>query len=419
MSLPSAPPRLRGPGTKRRILLAMGFASHLRQAGITHFAREAGWIVDSRLLAFHAAGLDREFVRGARYDGILALCSRASPWMRRLIKRFHVPVVDMWADYPSDKYPRVLLDHAAIGRLAAEHLVARGFRELLFYTHAIERRIARQRERGFREVAEAAGARVQSLTWDHSAPPARGRPTRTEWLGRWLAAAPLPLGVMGSNDYIACEVIEAAQAAGLHVPRQVAVLGVDNDPLVTELAPVPLSSIDSARERAGYEAAALLERIMRGEPPPARPVLVPPGRVVSRRSTDALAVRNPDVAAALQHIQEHFRQPITVGDVVSGRNVSRRHLQDTFRADTGRTISQAITSHRLDYAQRMLLATRAKVELIAHQSGFGTGENMCKVFRRLVGLTPQAYREKYSRTVAGGLPSTPLSASTLTGADDA
>src|SRR5688572_12822407 len=112
MSLPSAPPRLRGPGTKRRILLAMGFASHLRQAGITHFAREAGWIVDSRLLAFHAAGLDREFVRGARYDGILALCSRASPWMRRLIKRFHVPVVDMWADYPSDKYPRVLLDRS-------------------------------------------------------------------------------------------------------------------------------------------------------------------------------------------------------------------------------------------------------------------------------------------------------------------
>jgi LacI family transcriptional regulator len=385
---------------RRRILLAMGFQSYERQTGIIRYAREAGWILDARLFAFHAVGQDWSYLRCSNFDGVLALCSRAAPWLVRVVKQLSIPVVDMWADYPALRCPRVLLDHVAIGRVGAEHLLARGFRELLFYTHALERRVASLRWQGFAAAAESAGARARQIVWDHRAPAPNGQ-NRVDRLAKWLAAAPLPLGVMGSNDFIAGEVLEAAQLASLDVPRQVAVVGVDNDPLATDLAVVPLSSIHSAKESVGYEAAALLDRIIRGEPPPPGPVLVPPGRVVTRRSSDALAVRDADVAAAIKFIHERFRDPITVGEVAARYLVSRRHLQDCFLNETGRTISETITWKRLDHAQHLLLETVTKVELIAHESGLGTGENLCKIFRRHVGISPQAYREKYGRRASG------------------
>jgi len=387
---------------RRKVLLAMGFISHPRQTGIVHYAREAGWIVDSSLPSYHAVGEDLNYLDIAQYDGVLALCSRAAPWMPDLLRRFAVPVVDMWADYPDEPYPRVLLDHVAAGRAAAEHLIARGFRNLLFFSHAIEGKAAKARGRGFREAVEAAGARPNELVWDHRVQP-KGRQARVKWLAAELAKADLPIGVVGENDQIACEVLEAADLAGLSVPSQVAVIGVDNDPLVAELAPVPLTSVESARERAGYEAAALLDRLMSGKPAPSTPILIGPGPVIARRSTDALAVRDPDVAAAIQFIQNHFHEPITADDVAAQAGVSLRHLQYRILDDTGRTIRDTIAWQRLEHAKGLLVSTRAKLRLVAERSGFGTGENLCKVFRRLVGISPEQYRDRY--TASGIIPS--------------
>jgi LacI family transcriptional regulator len=373
----------------------MGFVSHERQTGIVRYARQAGWIVDSSLPRYQAVGEDQEYLDASQYDGVITLCSRAAPWLPELLKRFTVPVVDLWADYPGEPYPRVLLDHVAIGRAGGQHLLAKGYRNLLFYTHAIEGKASIGRGQGFREVAEAAGAQHHELQWDHRVGP-NGRPARAAWLAAWLAKAELPVGVMGSNDPIACEVLEAAELAGLEVPRQVAVVGGDNDLTVAELALVPLTSVDSAKERIGYEAAALLDRLMAGARPPAEPILVPPGGVIARRSTDALAVRDPDVAAALRFIQEHFHEPITADDIAAQAGISRRHLQDRILANTGRTIHEMITSQRLECAQRLLVSTHTKIQVVAQQSGFGTGEHLCKVFRRLVGMSPEQYRERYT-----------------------
>ncbi|MBC7783853.1 MAG: DNA-binding transcriptional regulator [Burkholderiales bacterium] len=383
----------RTPRPKRRVLLAMGFSSYQRQAGIVRYAREAGWVVDSRLLSFHAIDRDREYLNASQFDGVITLMSRAAPWMPDLIKTFSVPVVDMWIDYLDEKYPRVLLDQAAIGRTGAEHLLARGFQNLLFFTHTIE---GGARRAGFREVVIAAGRNYLELTWDHNARP-EGAETRLTWLASSLAKSPLPLAVMGANDHIAAEVLEAAEFAGLKVPRDVAVLGVDNDPLVTELALVPLSSVDTCREQVGYETAALLDRMMNGEPAPLQPIYIAPKMVVTRRSTDVLAARDHDVAAAVQFIQEHFREPLAVDDVADNSAVSRRYLQDRFRADTGRTISDAITWQRLDHAQKLLVETRSKIQMIAQQSGFGSGERLSKVFRRHLGMTPQEFRDRYTK----------------------
>jgi LacI family transcriptional regulator len=381
------------------VLLAMGIHSHERQAGIIRYAREGGWLVDARLLSFHAVGQDQQYLSSTHYDGVLAMLSLAATWLVPLVKKLNVPVVDMWADYPQEPYPRVLLDHGAAGRLGAEHLLERGFRNLLFYTHAIEGKASVLRREAFQQTALERSAAFYELKWDHTSPPS-GVKGRIDWLARCLTNAPLPLGVMGVNDHVASEVLDAAALANLQIPGQIAVLGVDNDPLVTELARVPLSSIDSARERAGYEAAALLERLMRGEPAPAEPIRIPPGRVVIRRSTDVLAVQDPHVAQALQFIQDHFAESINVDDVASSSLISRRELQDRFLSNTSRTISQTLLWRRINQAKTLLAETRGKVQAIAFQSGFKTGEHLSRVFRRATGMTPQQFRERYRSTGA-------------------
>jgi LacI family transcriptional regulator len=371
----------------------LGLQSYERQLGIAQFAREAGWIVDSRLLAFHAIDRDRQYVDSSRYDGVLTLMSKIAPWLPPLVRSLKVPVVDLWADFPQEKYPRVLLDHEATGRIGAEHLLARGFRELLFYTHSIEGRAVQRRE-SFRQTTLAAGAKYHGLIWNHEAPGATR--SRQAWLAEHLVRIPRPFAVRAGNDHIATEVIEAAQQLELRVPQDLAVLGVDNDPLVTELTEVPLSSIDAARERVGYEAAALLERMMNGQKPPREPILIPPGRVVTRRSTDALAVRDSDVASALHFIQRKFNEPITLDDVAESALISRRYLQDRFLKETGRTIRETIMWLRIDHAKKLLTETHAKIQQVAHQCGFQSGENMSKVFRRWVKMTPHEFRGKYS-----------------------
>jgi LacI family transcriptional regulator len=362
--------------------------------GIVRYAREAGWIVDSRLIAFHAIAREREYLLSSHFDGVITMTSKMSPWIQPLVASLNVPVVNMWVDFPEFTYPKVLLDHAAIGRMAAEHLLSKGFRDLLFYTHAIEGQSTARRS-GFQTTVLAAGANYHELIWDHNIPLPEGD-SRVSWLATYLVKAPKPLAVLGMNDHIAVEVLEAAEHAGLQVPREIAVMGVDNDPLVTEVAPVPLTSIDSARDQVGYQAAALLDRMMRGEEVAGGTTFVPPARVVPRRSTDVLAVQDRDVALAIQFIQENYTSPITVDHVADCTAVSRRHLQDRFFKATGKTVSDAILNQRIEHAKKLLCETNNKIQSVAHLSGFHTAEHLSKIFRKFLDMTPQQYRQRYA-----------------------
>jgi LacI family transcriptional regulator len=382
---------------KRNVLLAMGFYTHERHAGIARYAHAAHWMLDCRLLAFRATGARHlQYLSGARYDGIITYMARSSPWLCHLVRAATVPVVDFGMDYPEDPYPRVLADNVMIGRIGAEHLLERGFTDLLFYSHSFDTHATCKRLEGFRDAVERAGARFHRLIWDERPRLQRGQP-RLAWLAARLAALPVPLAVMALNDHVAIEVLEACEATGLRVPEQVAVLGVDNDQLVTNLTSVPLSSVDSSRERIGFEAAALLDRLMNGAAAarPDAPLLVPPAGVVTRTSTDILAVRNTDVAVAIRYIWEHACDPITVNDVAAVTSLSRRRLQDLFLRHIGHTIVDEIRRRRVDHAKQMLVQTPTKVGLIASKSGFGSAERMSKVFRQIVGMTPHAYRDGY------------------------
>jgi LacI family transcriptional regulator len=285
------------------VLLALGYYDHQLHRGIARYARRAGWVLDTSMAHYGVLPTHWEG------DGIITLMFPHRADIVEFVRGTSAAVVDLTQDVAVD-VPRVLLDNKAIGRLGAEHLLTRGFDNLAFFkfTAAMD---VRERSEAFERAARAGGAAYHALDWHSVSGTTAGLGTNWfEWLAGRLREMPVPLGIMAQSDNRATGVLSACASVGLSVPEQVAVLGVDNDELVCEFAPVQISSVDSDRERLAYEGAALLDRLMRGERPPRRTKRIPPKGLVVRASSDILAIRHLEVATALRFIWDHFREPI-------------------------------------------------------------------------------------------------------------
>jgi LacI family transcriptional regulator len=202
------------------------------------------------------------------------------------------------------------------------------------------------------------------------------------------------------------QVVEACRLAGLRVPDEVAVVGVDNDDLFCGLARPSLSSIIVPAERIGFEAAAVLERLLAGAKAPRNPRLIPPAGVVTRQSSDVLAGGDPDVTAAVRFIRDHGHRPISVEDVLRAVPVSRRSLERRFRALLGRGLGEEIRRAHLQRAKDLLAATALSVTEVAGQAGFAGVHYLSRVFRQETGLTPTAYRRQVRNPAGQQAPTT-------------
>jgi LacI family transcriptional regulator len=291
--------------------------------------------------------------------------------------------------------PRVAPDDVLIGRLAATHLLDHGFRQFAWVGHPRFYYAVRQ-EQGFREVIEAAGYTV-SYFRDRSE--RSFHPRGRLWafdpkVHRWLRALPKPVASLASNDLWGVQLTEACHQEGLRVPEDVALLGVDNDALLCELARPSLSSVAIPSEKVGYEAAALLDRLLAGGPAPEQPLLLPPLGVVTRQSSDILAISNPDVVAALRFIRAHSHQPLRVTDVLREVPVGRRSLERQFRQVLHRGIWEEIRRVHLERAKTLLATTALPIAEVARGAGFVDNRNLSVVFRQALGLSPTAYRRQ-------------------------
>lgn len=329
-----------------------------------------------------------------RGDGIIAQLYQ--PELIRAVRRTRIPVVNVSEYLPGVDLPAALPDNVAVGRLAAEHFLERGY-ESFGYCGFAGHHYSEVRRRSFAATIEATGRQCESF----ESPPPQEQPeaweSRRGELADWLSALAKPAAVLGCNDARARHVADACERAGLRVPEDVAILGVDNDELVCELSNPPLSSIDVSSEQVGYEAAAVLDRLMRGEPPPPRPIRVPPVGVVTRRSSDALAIADADVSAAIRFIHDHSREPITVDEVVSATTTSRRVLERRFRNLLGRTIGEELAAARLARAKQLLIHTDLPTPDVAARCGFNYVQQFNALFRRQVGITPTAFRRQYRK----------------------
>jgi LacI family transcriptional regulator len=347
-------------------------------------------------------------------DGVISLMFPHRADITEFVRGTSASVVDLTNDVKLD-VPRVLLDNASIGRLAAEHLLTRGFENAAFFkfTSAMD---VRERCDAFRRAVEEGGAAFHLLDWSEASRACLcgGRQARRaaeggeanwfEWLAGRLRALPVPLGVMAQSDNRAAGVLSACEAVGLSVPEQVAVIGVDNDELVCEFAPVQISSVDSDREALAYEGAALLDRLMRGERPPRKTKRIPPKGLVVRASSDILAIRHLEVATALRFIWDHFREPIGVDDVHAATTMSRCGLYRAFQRHVGRTIGEELARRRIEHAKELLAGTDEKIHRVGLMSGFSGGEHLCRAFTRAVGMNPRDYRRRHGPTRGEGHP---------------
>jgi LacI family transcriptional regulator len=205
---------------------------------------------------------------------------------------------------------------------------------------------------------------------------------------------PQPLAVFCCNDACAKEVVQDAVAAGLRVPDQVAVLGVDNDEINCELSGVQLSSIRLNTELIGYEAASLLAKLMAGSAVPTQPTLIEPVEVITRRSTDVLALDDTEVATVVRFIRDRGGREINVEDLLQQTSLSRRSLEMRFRKALGRSPYQEIRRVQIERAQLLLARTDRPVREIADACGFKESRTLSVAFHDRLGITPRQYRRR-------------------------
>lgn len=291
-------------------------------------------------------------------------------------------------------YPSIITESTLIGAMAAEHFLDRGFRNFA-YCGLDDFAWSRGRVQYFRERLAQAGFTVNQ----YEAPASRrGQAIRNEQnhVAEWLRQLPKPVAVMCCNDDRALLVTEACKLIGCSVPDDVAVLGVDDDVLVCDLADPPISSIALNTEGAGYEAARLLDQLMKGGAMAGQVIPVQPTHIVTRMSTEMLAVTDPDVAAALGFIRRHSNRLIQVDDVVDATAASRRVLEKRFKAVLHRSVHQEIRRVRVNNIVRLLVDTDMSITDIAAHCGFDGVEHIARHFRKETGVSLREYRKRHA-----------------------
>lgn len=330
-----------------------------------------------------------DWLRDWKGDGVIS--RSMTPWLPEFLSRNGVPLVNLVDRSVLTFAPSVCSDQEVIGRLAAEHLIERGFRQFGFCGFESEA-WSEGRRTGFesRLAEQQITPNVYASAWH--APQLRAWDVEQHALTNWLSSLPKPCGVMACNDLRGQQLLDACQLCGLSVPEEVAVIGVDNDELLCQLCNPPLSSVIPDTGQIGYLAAELLARMMAGDPIGQEAIRVPPLGVATRESTDSMAITDPQIALAVRYIREHACLGTTVDDVLRQVPLSRSALERGFRKHLQRSPQQEIRNVQLRRCRQLLRETDFPMDRIATLCGFRHPEYMHVVFRRVHGMTPGEFR---------------------------
>lgn len=367
--------------------------------GVAAYAREAGrWS-----LYVEEESLDKlPDLREWRGHGIITAFSERR--YAEAVRGLSIPVVGVeggqgWYEEDSG-IPYFATDNEAIARMAAEHLLGQGYRRLGYCGMPRNRNTvwSQRRAREFRRAARQSGVTCSMYVGRHLS--TRRWNELQRGLAHWLRLLKKPVGIMAANDARARHLLEACRTTGIRVPDDVAVIGVDNDELMCELTEPPLSSIEQGARSVGYRAAELLDWLMSGRKPRQIANYVKPERVVCRRSTDYLAIDDPDVAAAVRFIRQHTSEHLRVSDVLNAVGVSRTTLGERFKKIMHKSMHEEIQWAMLVRAQQLIVAGQLTLKQVAAEAGFAHVQHLTNLFRERFGQTPSAFQ----RAVRLGLP---------------
>jgi LacI family transcriptional regulator len=297
---------------------------------------------------------------------------------------------------PALDLPVVRADNLAVGKMAAEYFLRRGYTHFGYIGPCYGTDYSIKRERGFFDAALEAGARIHPVgdsPYPHE--PKLAGPWHDLRNGLGLNEYPQPLAMLVDNSYHAQSVALGSRHAGIAVPEQIAIMGVDNDEVLCEGCVPPISAIDQGTFQIGYQAAELIDAMLRGQAPEEKQILVPPAGVIERQSTNTFAIDDPYIQRALAFIREKAVDAIGTAEVLQAVPVSRRYLEIRFKEKLGRTIHQEITRVRMEHVKELLRTTSMPLAEIAERTGFSYPTKMSHAFKREVGTTPSDYRKTH------------------------
>jgi len=335
--------------------------------------------------------LPPSWIKKWRGDGMIARIENDA--IASVLAKLKIPIVDLSSARRLESIPWVETDDEAIAKIALDHLRERGYRQFAFC--GLEAfNWSRLREKPFVEACRAQGMTCNVYRSRASIEGSRSLvPAEKKRLAKWLAQLPKPIGLLAAYDIQAQIVLDICRSQSISVPEQIAVLGVDNDPLLCNLSTPSLSSVIPNAIGAGMLAAELLEQLMADNKKTSQGKLLAPLGIAQRQSTDVTAVDDPLIAKAMQFIREHACNGINVEDVLKAIPLSRRLLESRFRKATGKTPHEMITQRRLSRVALLLRDTDLSQEEIARRCGFEYAEYMNTLFRKQHGMSPGVYRK--------------------------
>lgn len=377
--------------------LLLGIANYSRDHGPWNIYRQEQKLTDNF----------PEWLRTWKGDGIITRLE--NPKAGRFIQRLGVPVVQL-QDVPfARRFPAVLTDNAALAAMVFEYFRARGFRHFAFSGFSGAGYSDHRRDAFVRLVKEnGLQCHIYKNAWEAGLDRASGSgyygldtvatgcfgPKNRERAARWIRELPKPVGLLACNDIRGQQMLEACSLAHVVVPDEVAVMGVNNDDVLCEFSNPPLTSVVPNTRRIGYEAAALLGQMMAGKKAAPQIHRVEPLGIVTRRSTDVLAIEDGPVAAAVRFIHEHACEGIDVNSARRAAALSTRALQRRFLKVLGHTPKEEILRVQINHARQMLLETDLPLKWIADNVGFHKLEYLIRIFKKKTGLTPGQFRAR-------------------------
>lgn len=356
--------------------------------GIANYAGiHESWIIHRE---FHTHSAVIPNLYDLKIDGII-LRGSEDPRLKKLLNP-RIPAVVVQYNHHFPDHCVITTDDSSIGIAAANHLIERGYRNF-GYCGFNDMPWSIERLNYFSKTIAKAG--YSCHTFDQTS-----LPDNLVWkeeqlrLAKWLKKLPKPIGIMACNDDRAQQIVEVSKAIGIAIPEGIALIGVDNDEFVCRLASPTITSVALNTERSGFEAATLLDNMMSGKAKGHYEIEASVSQVVERQSTNIIAIENEQVAMSIKFIRENSQRQIQVEEVAETAMMSRRNLQKKFSEILGMPISVYIRRVRSEKICQALVETNSPVSKIAYDLGFASLENLCRYFKREVGISPQGYRLK-------------------------
>lgn len=363
--------------------------------GITRYSKEHGPWIFCKMPLFYRETLGMEgivnFATEWEADGIIAQLYNDLD-IKKLLNAGIFVIAEDFKERFSD-IPNITGGYIEAGEMGAKYFLEKGFKNFAFYGF---KNIVWSRERavGYERYLNAQGFEVQHFDQEQA-------PTRELWyykpsaLSQWLQSLPKPVAIMACDDERGQHITEACKHANIQIPEEIAVLGVDNDVMTCNLSDPPLSSINLDIQKGGYEAARLMDTMIRAKKQLKQNIIVGPTQVITRQSTDIASTNDKYIAKALKFIHQNIDNSINVADVIKEVPLSRRALENRFKETTGIGVYKYIYNLQIQKFAERLLSTDKSIFEIALEAGFDNSKNISRQFKQVKGCTPIEYRKKH------------------------